>query len=93
MADHQKSTVSRRQFASTSALAALSTAIVPSRVLGADAPSNKLNIAGIGVGGMGGANLKACQGESIVALCEVDSAYAAETIALFPKATSTKTTA
>ena len=31
--------------------------IVPSRVLGGpDAPSNKLNIAGIGIGGMGGGN-------------------------------------
>jgi predicted dehydrogenase len=86
MADDAIKTVSRREFASTSALAALSAAIVPSRVLGADAPSNKLNIAAVGVGGMGAANLKACEGESIVALCDVDSAYAAKTIARYPKA-------
>ena len=86
MADDAIKTVSRRKFASTSALAALSAAIVPSRVLGADAPSNKLNIAAVGVGGMGAANLKACEGESIVALCDVDSAYAAKTIARYPKA-------
>ena len=55
MADDAIKTVSRREFASTSALAALSAAIVPSRVLGADAPSNKLNIAAVGVGGMGAA--------------------------------------
>ena len=87
MTDDSNRTVSRRQFASTTAMAALSAAIVPSRVLGAQAPSNKLNIAAIGVGGMGGANLKACEGENIVALCDVDSAYAAKTVALYPKAT------
>src|SRR3970282_991944 len=86
MPDNPNNTLSRRQFASTSALAALSAAIVPSRVLGAEAPSNKLNIAAIGVGGMGAANLKACEGETIVALCDVDGDYAAKTFALYPKA-------
>ena len=86
MTDDSSPTVSRRQFAATSALAALSAAIVPSRVLGADAPSNKLNIAAVGVGGMGASNLKACEGENIVALCDVDSAYAAKTIGLYPQA-------
>jgi hypothetical protein len=74
--------VTRRQFTSTAALAALSAAIVPSRVFGQDAPSNKLNLACIGIGGMGGSNLKACAGENIVALCDVDEAYAAKTRAL-----------
>ena len=87
MSEDSNRTISRRQFAATTALAALSAAIVPSRVLGAQAPSNKLNIAGIGVGGMGGSNLKACAGENIVALCDVDRDYAAKTIALYPKAT------
>jgi len=86
MTDDLRKTVSRRQFTSSSALAALSAAIVPSRVLGAQAPSKKLNIAAIGVGGMGATNLKACAGETIVALCDVDSAYAAKTLALFPTA-------
>src|SRR5512143_2977713 len=84
---HEKTrALSRRQFAKTSALAALSAAIVPSRVLGKEAPSNKLNIAGIGIGGMGAVNLKACEGENIVALCDVDPAYAAKTVALYPQA-------
>ena len=87
MTHHSNRTISRRQFAATTALAALSAAIVPSRVLGAQAPSNKLNIAAIGIGGMGAANLKACEGENIVALCDVDRDYAAKTIALYPKAT------
>ncbi|HZA35085.1 MAG TPA: Gfo/Idh/MocA family oxidoreductase [Vicinamibacterales bacterium] len=88
MSSTTKRIISRRQFAATTALGALSAAIVPSRVLGAQAPSNRLNIAGIGIGGMGASNLKACAaaGENIVALCDVDRDYAAKTIALYPKA-------
>ncbi len=86
MSDDSTRNVSRRQFTSTAAMAALSAAIVPSRVLGQDAPSNKLNLAAIGIGGMGASNLKACAGENIVALCDVDRAYAAKTIALYPNA-------
>ena len=86
MSDDSTRTLSRRQFTSTAAMAALSAAIVPSRVLGQDAPSNKLNLAAIGIGGMGASNLKACAGENIVALCDVDRDYAAKTIALYPKA-------
>jgi len=86
MTDDPTRSMSRRQFASTSALAALSAAIVPSRVLGAQAPSNKLNIAAIGIGGMGASNLRALEGETIVALCDVDRAYAAKTVALYPQA-------
>jgi len=86
MTDDPTRSMSRRQFASTSALAALSAAIVPSRVLGAQAPSNKLNIAAIGIGGMGASNLRALEGETIVALCDVDRTYAAKTVALYPQA-------
>ena len=86
MNDDSRATQTRRHFASTTAMAALSATVVPRRLFGADAPSNKLNIAAIGVGGMGGANLKACEGETIVALCDVDSAYAAKTFALYPQA-------
>ena len=52
---------SRRSFLATSAAAAAGVTILPSNViagLGHKAPSDKLNIAGIGVGGMGFANLK-----------------------------------
>jgi predicted dehydrogenase len=54
--------------------------IVPRHVLGGQetpAPSDRLNIACVGVGGMGKENLKACETENIVALCDVDSAKAA----------------
>lgn len=77
---------SRRKFMANSALAAFSFHYIPSRLLGADAPSNKLNIAGIGVGGMGGGNLRQCSGENIVALCDVDTEYAAHTFKRYPNA-------
>lgn len=79
MKNEVKQVISRRKFLSNSALAAFSFHYIPSRLLGADAPSNKLNIAGIGVGGMGGGNLRQCERENIVALCDVDSNYAGGT--------------
>ncbi|MCX6903025.1 MAG: Gfo/Idh/MocA family oxidoreductase [Verrucomicrobia bacterium] len=78
---------SRRCFLRTTVLAASSFTVIPSHILsGADAPSNKLNLAGIGVGGMGGHNLKQCAAENIVALCDVDQAYAAHAFQAYPKA-------
>ena len=76
--------ITRRTFAA-STLGTLAFTFIPSLLLGADAPSNKLNIAGIGVGGMGG-NLAAVESENIVALCDVDSDYAAKTIKKYPDA-------
>ena len=86
MSKATKKAISRRKFLSNSALAAFSFHVVPSHVLGAEAPSNKLNIAGIGIGGMGGGNLRQCEKENIVALCDVDSNYAGGAIKRYPKA-------
>ena len=86
MRNDVKQVISRRKFLSNSALAVFSFHYIPSRLLGADAPSNKLNIAGIGVGGMGGGNLRQCERENIVALCDVDSRYAGGTFKRYPKA-------
>ena len=64
-------------------------AIVPRHVLGGEGrrpASEKLNIAGVGIGGMGGGNLAACQTENIVALCDVDSGHAAQIFAKYPRA-------
>ncbi len=82
--------VSRRELlkATTGAVAALT--IVPRHVVGGPghaAPGDKLNIAGVGVGGMGKNNLWACETENIVALCDVDDEYAAPVFERYPKAT------
>lgn len=49
-------------------------------------PNERLNIAGIGIGGMGAGNLRNMASENIVALCDVDQNYAAKTFAEYPKA-------
>ena len=67
--------------------------IVPAHVLagrGYTAPSDKLNIAGIGVGGQGGADLRQLASENIVALCDVDWKQAADSFEKFPKAVKYK---
>src|SRR4028118_229731 len=70
--------LSRRAFIKGASLAAAGFSLVPRHVLGGPgfvAPSDKLNIAGIGVGGMGRANLLNLTSENIVALCDVDWDY------------------
>lgn len=84
-----KTTMNRRNFLCSSALSAAAFTIVPRYVLGADGstpPSEKLNIAGIGIGGMGAHNLQNMETENIVALCDVDDQYAAKTFEKYPKA-------
>ena len=83
--------VHRRRFLATAAGAAFSLTIVPRHVLGGAGqtpPSEKLNVAGIGVGGQGGSVVAgvAKQQQNIVALCDVDAKYAAHTFKLYPKA-------
>ncbi len=63
--------------------------VVPSRVLGLDgniSPNQKLNIAGVGVGGQGHSDLNQLQDQNIVALCDVDWRHAAGTFKQFPNA-------
>ncbi|MFZ1290499.1 MAG: Gfo/Idh/MocA family oxidoreductase [Melioribacteraceae bacterium] len=78
--------VSRRSFIKSSTMATLAINYIPFSLRGSNVPSNKLNIAAVGIGGMGGANLRNCENENIVALCDVDSEYAAETIKRYPNA-------
>ena len=83
--------MSRGHFLTTTAAAATAFTIVPRHVLGGpgyQAPSDTLNIAGIGVGGMGRNNVQGCAeaGENIYALCDVDYEYAARCFKLYPKA-------
>ena len=62
---------------------------LPAHVLGRageTSPNNKLNIAGIGVGGQGGHDVDQFSSENIVALCDVDEAHAARVFKKYPNA-------
>ena len=72
---------SRREFLRNTSLAATGFFIIPRHVLGRGytAPSDKLNIAGIGVGGKAEVNLPYAfnnGSDNIVALCDVDDRMA-----------------
>ena len=74
----KKSNLSRRRFLANVASGGAAIAIVPRHVLGRGLtpPSDMLNIAGVGIGGMGRANLINLASQNIVALCDVDWGYA-----------------
>jgi predicted dehydrogenase len=80
--------LSRRGFMGRAAAVAAFT-VVPRHVLGGPRhipPSEKLNIAGIGLGGRGEGDLDECGSENIVALCDVDEAYAGRVFKKYPNA-------
>jgi len=82
--------ISRREFLEKTAAATVVLTLVPSLVLGSKvgkiAPSDKLNIAGIGIGGRGFDVLKNMATENIIALCDVDWKYSDKCFNSFPKA-------
>lgn len=85
-----KNQISRRQFM-TGTAAAMTFSIVPSHVLGGSgrtAPSDRINLAGVGVGGVGHGQLKSCdqQNAHIAALCDVDDEYADKSFRMWPQA-------
>ncbi len=82
---------SRRKFIRNTSLAAAGFFIVPRHVIGKGftAPSDKLNIAGIGVGGKAEVNLPYAWNngaENIVALCDVDGRMAVNARKRWPNA-------
>jgi predicted dehydrogenase len=82
-------TFTRREFIRGTALAAAAFSVVPGHVLGlngATPPNEKLNLAGIGIGGQGASDLDNLKSENIVALCDVDQRHAAGTFKKYPKA-------
>ena len=92
----EKGEISRREFLGATAVAASSLTIVPSHVLGGNgntAPSEKVNIAGIGVGGRGGSVIAQFKDQNVVALCDVDWERASESFKLFPDACDIRTSA
>src|SRR5260370_32892174 len=81
----------RRSFLSATAAAGFSLTIVPRHVLGGPGqvpPSERVNVAGIGAGGMGGGDIATVHrlGANIVALCDVDEVRAAGSVHPLPKA-------
>lgn len=81
--------IDRRQMLAAGAAAAAIT-LVPRHVLGGPGqtpPSEKLNIAGIGVGGMGSGDIRSVGGShNIVALCDPDQRALENNAKAFPKA-------
>ena len=86
-------TSTRREFLASAASIAAFT-IVPRHVLAASgqpAPSDKLNIGCVGVGGMmGGGDVRGVSSENIYALCDVDAAHLFGMVVNFPKAKTYK---
>lgn len=81
--------LSRRRFVGGLGAGAASILFVPGHVLGlggAKPPIEKLNIAGIGVGGQGGHVVSQMTSENIVALCDVDSGHAGGVFRRYPQA-------
>ncbi len=88
-----KDRLTRRAFVRGTAGAVAGFTFVPAHVLGqggSQPASEKLNIAGIGVGGMGAGNLNAVAAENIVALCDVHPNHAAGTFKKYPQAKTYK---
>jgi len=86
-----KTKKSRRAFLKSSSMAAAGFFIVPRHVMGRGfiAPSDKLNIAGIGVGGMGKSDIAEFAKSphaNIAFLCDVDDRQAADSVKSFPNA-------
>lgn len=82
--------ISRREFITRGAAGLAAFTVVPSTVLGKaagkTAPSDKLNVAGVGVGGRGLGVLKGMESQNIVALCDVDWKYAQSAFDRYPDA-------
>jgi hypothetical protein len=83
----KKPKLTRREFMGAAGAAA-TFLIVPRSMLGGtaeNAPSNKLNIASIGISGMGAGDVNdVSNGNNMVALCDVDERHAAKTFDRFP---------
>jgi len=74
----EKKPLTRRKFLTDVAAGSAAAAFVPRHVLGRGftPPSDMLNIAGVGIGGMGRQNVINLSSQNIVALCDVDWGYA-----------------
>ncbi len=83
--------MSRRSFLKAGGAAAVGLTIAPSSILGkvhghTAAPSDKLNILGVGIGGRGSGVLRELESENIIGLCDVDWKYAGHVFDRYPNA-------
>jgi predicted dehydrogenase len=95
----ESQSLTRRRFLRSSAVTA-GCLIVPRSVLGAQGrqgdqianlpPSERLNIAGVGLGARGLGNIEKCDGANVVALCDVDWTLATTAFAGCPDAAKHK---
>ena len=78
--------LTRRSFVTDVGIAGAGLAIVPRHVLGKGlvAPSDRLNVACVGVGGQGRANMVNVVSQNIVAMCDVDWNYAGQALDRLP---------
>lgn len=78
----------RKSFISGIIAAGASPVIVPNSVFGENAPSNRITVGGVGVGGIGNAQLPQMRdaGFQVVALCDLDWDYARKVFDKFPDA-------
>jgi predicted dehydrogenase len=79
--------VTRRDFVKSASVLSASALAFPyvMRAQQGTSPSDKLNIACVGVGGRGADAVKGLTGENLVAFCDVDDARAAETFKAHPE--------
>ena len=88
------SEMSRRSFLKAGTAAAAGMAVASNSVFAKEpaakkkkvAPSDKLNIIGVGVGGRGSADLRAMESQNIIALADVDWKYADPVFQRYPDA-------
>src|SRR4030095_7548668 len=85
-----KGALTRRDFLRATSTAVAAVSVVPAHVIAANgqtSPNEKLNIAAIGIGGMGsGDSHRVAPGNNMVALCDVDTRHSANTFKKFPDA-------
>src|SRR5436190_11780372 len=86
---HPSTKLNRRQFLRGATAGAAAFTLLPAAVVGLRAgtsPNEKLNLAGIGIGGQGASDLSNLESENIVALCDVDKNHAGPIFKKYAKA-------
>ena len=80
--------VTRKNFIGGILASGVAPVLVPNSVFGANAPSSRITVGGIGIGGIGNAQLPQIReaGFEVVALCDLDWKYAERVFKKFPQA-------